>query len=165
MTTQPARSAAPRRYAWCAGIGLIGLAALAFAYWFTYEPAPGIRVTWAPGVTPERQSTLERKYLLAHPRSPHPEQPRSIAYDLLDTSRNNIEALVKDPAVIDTNDIDDEYFKVRLATDYGNAWMWMAYRIPVIRDDGIRWTLVAVLTALSLVGLGGLVAGAETRRE
>ena len=148
-----------RRYAaWCAAIGITGLAALVFAYWFTYEPAPGIRVTWGPGVTLEQQAATERKFMLSNRRSPHPEQPRSLAYDLLDTRHANIEALLKDPAVADTNDIDDEWARVRLGTEYGDRWMWVAHRTPLLRYGWIRWTLIAVLTAMALFGVRGLLA-------
>lgn len=110
-----------RTHHWAsAGTGLFGLAALAFAYWFTVEPAPGVRVRWRDHVTVEEQAALERKYLLVDPEGPHPESPRSFGYALLDTSRSNIEALVKDPAVFDTNDIEDEerQYYVRLGTAY-----------------------------------------------
>ena len=118
-----------RRDTWLAAIGLTGLITFAGVYWFTYEPAPGIRVTWAKDVTAEQQAALERKYLLVNRRSPHPDEPRSLAYDLLDTSHANIEALLADPAIVDTNDIDDQWARVRLGTAYGDEWMWVADQI------------------------------------
>lgn len=158
MTSDGERRRPRRRAWWCVAIGTSGLAALAFAYWFSYEPAPGIRVTWGPGVSLEQQAALERKYMLSNRRAPHPEQPRSLAYDLLDTRRSNIEALSKDPAVVDTNDIDDQWARVRLGTAYGDRWMWMAHRTPILRYGEIRWTLIAVLTAMALFGVKGLLA-------
>ena len=95
MTPDKEGRRARRLAAWCAAVGITGLAALAFAYWFSYEPAPGIRVEWQPGVTLEAQTALERKHLLSNRRAPDPEQARSLAYDLLDTRRSNIEALVQ----------------------------------------------------------------------
>ncbi len=165
MTPDRERRRPRRRAAWCAAIGITGLAALAFAYWFSYEPAPGIRVTWAPGVTLEQQTAVERKYMLSNRRAPHPEQPRSLAYDLLDTRRSNIEALVKNPAVADTNDIEDQWASVRLGTAYGDRWMWVAHRTPLLRYGWLRWTLIAVLTAMALFGLRGLLrpVDAQTR--
>lgn len=143
-----------RKAAWWATIvGLGGLAALAFAYWFTYEPAPGIRVLWKPEITLDQQEALERKYMLAARRAP---LNGSLAYDLLDTTRPNIEALLKDPAVADTNDIDDEWMRVRLGTDYGDRWMWVAHRTPLLRYGEVRWTLIAMLAAMAVFGLRGL---------
>ena len=158
MTPDAERRRARRRAAWCADVGLAGLAALAFAYWFSYEPAPGIRVQWQPGVAIEEQTALERKYLLSNRRAPHSEQPLSLAYDLLDTRRSNIEALLENPAVADTNDIDDEWARVRLGTAYDDGWMWVAHRTPLLRYGWIRWTLIAVLTAMALFGVRGLLA-------
>ena len=59
----------------------------------------------------EQQASLERKYMLSNPQAP---LNGSLAYDLLDTTHDNIAALLKDPAVADTNDIDDEWARVRL---------------------------------------------------
>lgn len=144
-----------RTRAWCATlIGVGGLGLFAFAYWFTYEPAPGIRVEWQPGVTLEEQTALERKYLLSNRRAP---LLRSLAYDLLDTRRSNIEALVKDPAVVDTNDIEDQWARVRLGTAYGDQWMWVADRTPLLRYGGIRWALIVTLAATAVLGLRGLL--------
>jgi hypothetical protein len=155
MTPDNKGRRARRGAVWCAAIGITGLAALAFAYWFSYEPAPGIRVMWQPGVTLEQQTALERKYMLSNRRAPH---LRSLAYDLLDTRRSNIEALVKDPAVVDTNDIEDQWARVRLGTAYGDRWMWVAHRTPLLRYGWLRWTLITVLTAMALFGVGGLLA-------
>ncbi len=134
-------------------MGLGGLAALAFAFWFTYEPAPGVRVSWRPGTTLEQQETLERKYMLSNRRAP---LNGSLAYDLLDTTHDNIAALLKDTAVVDTNDIDDEWTRVRLGTDYGDEWMWVADRTPVLRIREFRWALMAMLAATAVFGLRGL---------
>ena len=130
-------------------VGFSGLAALAIAYWLTYEPAPAVRVRWRDDVTAEQQAALERKYLLSNGRAP---MDRSIAYDLLDTRRSNIEALVHDPAVADTHDIDRENFQVPFEAAYGDRWMWVAHRTPVLRDVRIRWTLLAALGAAAIVG-------------
>ena len=139
---------------WTTAIGLGGLAALAFAYWFTYEPAPGVRVSWRPGIALEQQEALERKYMLAGRQAP---MNGSLAYELLDTTRSNIEALLKDPAVVDTNDIDDEWARVRLGTDYGNRWMWVAHRTPLLRYGEVRWALILTLAAMAAFGLRGLL--------
>lgn len=120
-------------------IGRGGLAALGLAYWLTYEPAPAIRVRWRNEVTSERQAALERKYQLSNGRAP---QGRSFAYDFLDIRRSNIEALVLDPNVADMNDIDRERFEIPFEATYGDSWMWVAHRTPVLRNVRIRWTLI-----------------------
>jgi hypothetical protein len=130
-------------------LGLGGLAALGLAYWLTYEPAPAIRVRWRDDVTSARQATLERRYLLSNGRAP---LGRSIAYDLLDTRRSNIEALVLDPDVADTHDVDRDNFEIPFETAYGDRWMWVAHRTPVLRDNSVRWTLIAVLAGMATLG-------------
>ena len=143
-----------RKAAWRATVvGLGGLTALACAYWFTYEPAPGVRVSWRPGIALEQQEALERKYMLSNRRG---FMSGSLAYDLLDTTHANIEALLKDPAVVDTNDIDDEWMRVRLGTDYGDEWMWVAHRTPLLRYGEVRWALIVMLAAMAGAGLRGL---------
>lgn len=133
-----------------AAIGLGGLAALGLAYWLTYEPAPAIRVRWADAVSSEQQAALERKYLLSNARG---QQKRSVAYDLLDTRQKNIRALVLDRAVADTNDIDRDAYEIPFEGAYGESWMWVAHRTPVLRDGRVRWTLVVVLAAVVVAGL------------
>ena len=166
MTQAPLSGHAPYRLlAWWAIIaGSTGLASLAGAYWFTYEPAPAIRVLWQQDVSAPRQQELERRYLLSNRRAPHPDEPRSLAYDLLDTRRSNIEALVKDPDVADTNDVDRQYFEIRLDRASGERWMWVAHRMPVLRDARIRWSLIVLLAAMVTFGVRS-VARAERGSE
>ena len=153
-----------RKVAWWATVvGLGGLAALAVAYWFTYEPAPGVRVSWRPGTTLEQQAALERKYMLSNRRAPT--SSGSLAYDLLDTTHSNVDALLKDPAVVDTNDIDDQWARVRFGTAYGDDWMWIADRTPPLRYRGVRWAGIVTLAATAVFGLRGLLRrrDAQTR--
>jgi hypothetical protein len=144
---------ARRRGQWIGAIGIAGLALLGLAYWLTYEPAPRIRILWRDGVTPQQRTTTERKYLLLNGRDPL--ENGSLAYDLLDTSRSNIKALVEDPAIADTSDVDRDTYIVPFITDYGNEWMWIADRTPGLRHAGIR---TSVIVALLVLVVGGFVA-------
>jgi hypothetical protein len=132
-------------------LGVCALACYGLAYWLTYEPAPRIRVLWRPEITPARRVALERRYRLVNPRELLPEG--SLAYDLLDTSASNVEAMVEDPAIADTHDIERHTHVVRFETDYGNEWMWIADRTPGLRNRAVRrW----ILTGLILVSAAGL---------
>ena len=144
--------------AWLACIGTGGLLMLGAAYVLTYEPAPSVRVLWRAGLPAAERETLERKYLLLNGRDPLP--GGSIAYDLLDTSQRNVRGLVNDPAIVDTNDIERHSFTIPFETDYGSEWMWVAHRIPGLRDAGVRRIVVAALTAMVL---GGLLVGIRAR--
>ena len=132
-------------------IGAAGLILLGVAYWLTVEPAPRVRVLWRPDVTPDQQARLAEKYRLVNGRERLPEG--SLAYDLLDTSHANIRAIVSEPAIVDTNDIERHTFVVRFDADYGGEWMWIVHRAPVLRDDLARAAFIAVLLIMAVGGL------------
>jgi hypothetical protein len=94
---------------------------------------------------------LERRFLLVN-RAPERER---FEYDLLDTSRGNIEALVREPDVADTDRIDQQTFVLPFDIPYGTSWMWVAHRTPVLRTPGvvpgIIVTCVVVLIAAMTV--------------
>lgn len=138
------------RRQWVGAIGIAGLALLGAAYWLTHEPAPRVRILWRPDLAPQQQAALEEQYLLLNGRDRLPEG--SIAYDLLDTSLTNIKALVEDPGVLDTNDIERNTFVVPFDIDYGGKWMWIAHRTPGLRD---AWTRTALFVVLTTMALGG----------
>ena len=140
------------RFRVLAAIGSAGLATLGVAYCLTYEPAPSIRVEWRDEVTSDRQAELERRYQLSNGRAP---MGRSIAYDLLDTRQSNVKAIVLDPDVRGTNDIDRRRYVIPFDAAYGDRWMWVADRTPGLRDTRIRWTLILVMTAMAAAGYGG----------
>jgi hypothetical protein len=132
-------------------IAVIVLALMAAGGWLTYEPAPRIRILWDQDVPAAERAALEQKYALRNGRDRLPEG--SIAYDLVDTSRSNIEALVGDPAVADTNDIDRDAHVIPPGTDRGDEWMWFAYRVPGLRETWARRTFMLLLAAIALIGL------------
>ena len=132
-------------------VGWGGLLTLAFLYWFTYEPAPSVRVEWKRGISPELQETLERKYLLTNRRGQI--EFGSTAYDLLDTRSSNVRAILEDPNVFDTNDFDKDRYIVPPWTNPGERWMWIADRTPGLRDSRVRWTLFVVLVAMAVYGV------------
>jgi hypothetical protein len=139
-------------HTWFMSIGVAGLSALALGYWLTYEPAPAVRVQWREGLTPQQHEALERKYLLVNGRDQIP--GGSIAYDLLDTSARNLRALVRDAAVADTGDIDRDTFTIPFDTEYGQSWMWIAYRIPGLRQEEMRRVVTVLLVIMAISGLG-----------
>ncbi|MBI3049030.1 MAG: hypothetical protein HYY76_12055 [Acidobacteria bacterium] len=152
------RRRAPRLRRGIGALGFLGLTLLGLAYWLTYEPAPRVRVLWRPDLTAEQRAALEEKYLLLNRRDRLPEG--SLAYDLLDTSPRNLRALVDDPAILDTNDIERHALVVVFDVDYGREWMWIAHRTPWLRDRRTRNVLILVL---ALMAIGGLAPdGART---
>jgi hypothetical protein len=72
-------------------------------------------------------------------------------YDLLDTRRENIEALVNDPDVADTESVRSADFSLPVDGSYGESWMWIGHRLPVLRRAGVVEAIVlgcaAVLAA------------------
>jgi len=146
------------RRAWLlVAVGTIGLASMRTAYTLTYEPAPAVHVRWRDGTADWRRTWLELKYRLADPEAP---QGLSYAYVLFDTSQSNIKALVTDPEVADTNDIDRDKFEIPWARlQETRRLMWVADRIPVLRQPFARRGLIVCLAALVLIGAQRIVHG------
>jgi hypothetical protein len=142
-----------------AGAGVVGLTVLALAH---LQPAPSIRVRWRDDVSAPRQTELERKYHLADPAATLPEAPRSIAYRLLDTSRANIEALVNDPQVADTNDIDRAHFEPIDYRGVGEQEIAVVRRTLRLRDGRVQF--VALLVFALIAAAGARRIGAERRK-
>lgn len=137
-------------------VGLAGLVSLRVAYNLTYEPAPAVRVRWRDATTDARRAQLERTYRLTDAAAP---EGLSYSYVLMDTSRRNIEALVKDPEAADTNDIDRRRFAIPWTTGESRIRVtWVAERIPGLRQPPVRWTLVGVLAVMLGVGFFRLLA-------
>jgi hypothetical protein len=130
--------------------GAVVLAALGVTYYFTVEPAPTVKVRWRATVTPDQRSDLEREFLLVRPT---PDERRTYRYDLLDTSPSNVEALVHDPAVEDTADIDPVHYTWPPDYPYGSSWTWAADRVPILRAPGVVETVVGVSAVALIVPL------------
>lgn len=142
-------------------VGLGALVSMRTAYMLTREPAPSIRVRWRDGTTTARRTWLQWKYRLVDPTAP---QGLSYAYVLMDTRRSNIRALVKDPEVADTGDIDREQFDIPWATAQDSRrFMWVADRTPIVRQPLTRWTLFAALAGMVAAGVRGLIIGIRWR--
>lgn len=136
-------------------VGVIGLVSMRVTYDLTYEPAPAVRVRWRDGTGDRRRAWLEWKYRLTDAAAP---QGLSYSYVLHDTSRGNIERMIRDPEVADTGDIDREKFEVPWATaSYSSRIMWVADRIPGLRQPPIRWALVTALVIATLAGCWHIV--------
>lgn len=139
-------------------VGVIGLVSMRVAYDLTYEPAPAVRVRWRDGTGDWRRAWLELKYRVADPEAPEGLAGLSYAYVLFDTSHRNIKALVTDPEVADTNDIDRLKFEVPWETEQeSQRWMWVADRLPGLRQPAARGGLIALLVAMILVGARHIV--------
>jgi hypothetical protein len=97
------------------------LLACGVAYYLTYEPSVRIGVRWRNEVTEERRGELERRFRLVNgvPTG------TTFRYDLLDTRRTNIEALIKDPNAEDTESVSRTLFEAPPDIEYGQSWMWM----------------------------------------
>ena len=128
------------------------------------ERAPAERVTriavrWTAGLPPAEQASLERTFSLrgGEPHSARTEEVNVWNYQLGDTSRDNIQALVTHRRVADTNDIDRASFTVApqppptdnpfIAVERF-AWLqypgWTAYLAVAV----LMWMLAFVVPAL-----------------
>jgi hypothetical protein len=120
-------------------------------------PPPQVNVRWADTVTGESRVELERARGLV--KAEHREGT-TWTYELVDTSPRNIEALVRDPHVLDTHGIDRAAFRVRAPQPEGG----MAATLARIRlapeltseDNAVAWlyyTLVALPACAAIVWL------------
>jgi hypothetical protein len=105
---QPAPSRTSRRW-WAVPVVLLVLALSLVTVSVT---GPRVSVRWQPAVTPIDRRALEERHDLRHGRIDDPQQPLVWRYELGDTSRDAVAALVRDPAVADTNYIDRSTFEV-----------------------------------------------------
>jgi hypothetical protein len=91
------------------GAVLLGLASV---YYFTYEPAPEIRIRWRSDLQAERRAELERQFGLVN-RKPFEDR---FSYDLLDARPGNVRALVDERNIEDTDRVDREGATIPLRT-------------------------------------------------
>jgi len=131
-----------------ATLGAAVLVALGSAYSLTYEPAPRVGIQWRSGISAGRRAALERRFLLVNPGL---EGDRPM-YDLLDTSRPNVEALVRERDVTDTDRVSRERFEIRFDVPYGTSWMWVAHRTPVLRIPGMVTAIAALCILVFVAG-------------
>lgn len=129
------------------------LIAFTVAYYLTYEPAPEIRILWRAGLDPERREDLERRFLLVNAM---PFEDR-LTYDLLDTRLENVEALVNERDIQDTDRVDRVGFTIPPDTPYGASWMWVAHRLPVLRIPGLVQGIVLASAIVLTASLGALL--------
>jgi len=111
------------------------------------EPAAYVHVRWDPALDPDARARLEAAFEL---RLPEPLQDSVYGYFLDDVSRANIEALVSNAAVLDTQDIDRAAFTIAPTAE----------RAILAPDDARRVTDARhVRTVLSSAGLPLLLLG------
>jgi hypothetical protein len=133
---------------------------LGVAYYLTYEPSVRVGVRWRDGVTLEQQGRLERRFRLVNgvPSKTH------IRYDLLDTRRTNIEALIKDRDTEDTESINGTDFVTPPDIDYGESWMWVAHRIPGLRAPGVVEALLMACVVVLATDVERRMRSGRSRR-
>jgi hypothetical protein len=144
---------------WPAATAAVVLAAFGAAYFFTCEPSLTVKIRWRADVDVARRAALERKFLLVNPS---PQERRTVRYDLLDTSRSNLKAILDNPAVEDTTDIDRVSFSLPADYPYGSSWRWIAHRTPLLRIPGVVEGLVGVCAVVLAVSS---VAAIRRRRR
>ena len=131
------------------GVLCLGIAAAAYgALQVARGPRPiFVHVRWAPDVDDLARQVAERRYSLSQPEAL---EGRTWGYTLSDLSTANVRALVTDPAVEDTQDIDRSAFRANPAAE----------RRPYPASDSlvpvILWgvTVLCVFAGLMGVSLG-----------
>lgn len=119
------------------------------AIWFgtkalTSSPAPAVHVVWQPWVDATERRQLETQFSLVN--GVHVVD-QNYGYDLLDSRPDNIAALVKHRAVVDTGDIDGHHNSLSAFGPRGESTRWMIHQ--VLSHRVARWTQVALLMLLA----------------
>ena len=144
----------PPRTAWrllVIGFALWALAAAAYGtVWLMFGPRPVyVNVRWAPAVDAAARERLERRYRLAEGEL---REGRTWGYALTDRSRENIRAIVGDPAVEDTHQIHRTAFRVWYSAQrlpYRTPRAWVPVALEGLALFGLITGAVAMLLALS----------------
>jgi hypothetical protein len=142
-------------------VAVLLLTALGVAYYLTIEPSVRIGVWWGDGVTVEQRAKLERRFLLVN----GVRSETHFRYDLLDTRRENIESLVKEPNARDTESVSRTLFVAPPDIAYGQSWTWIAYRIPGLRAPGVVEALVMTCLVMLTGGIGRLAKDRRSRQD
>ena len=115
----------------------------------TLERAPEIHVRWAAGVGEESRGTLAERYLLEKPKD---REGNTWTYNLLDTSRRNIQALVEDSEAADTHELDRDAFKVAETASRGDVDKWAVHQVRFLRRvPWLAWPTIPVLWISTLL--------------
>jgi hypothetical protein len=126
------------------------LAILAVTYYFTYEPAPEISIRWREGVTWEQRTAIERQHGLRRTRE---QDEESWTYDLIDIRTSNIRSLLEQHEVEDTGVVDRLNYVIPSDAPYGEGWMWVGNRLPLLRSHGVVPTIIFACSATLLYAL------------
>ncbi|MGE3858348.1 MAG: hypothetical protein AB7G21_15450 [Dehalococcoidia bacterium] len=135
---------------------------LAGLWWLTRpngDLAPSIHVRYSAEVTDARRAEIERDRGLARGTRL---EGRTYAYDLVDTRPENIRAIVEDPGVEDTHDLDRERYAVRPGAPAGETRRSQADDLPLLQDVSARR---AMGSSLAIAAVLAAVAAALTRRR
>jgi hypothetical protein len=116
-------------------------------------------VKWRAGVSEARRAELERRFLLVN-RTPAGDRFR---YDLLDTRTANLEAIVDEPDIADTDGISRVDYRLPPDISYGQSWMWVRYRIPVLRAAGVVEAIVLACASVLALGVRRTIASRRRR--
>lgn len=134
-------------------VGLVGLMALASGYYLTSEPAPEIRILWRSGLPTERRAELEDRFRLVN-RKVYDDR---FSYDLLDTRPANVRLIVGERDIADTDRVDREGATIPPNIQRGESRMWLAHRMPGLRDARVQWTLIVVLATMVIIAFGATI--------
>jgi hypothetical protein len=151
----------------CAILAVFSAAAL-FALWPDHPPLPrtaAVNVRWTSGLPDARREALEREFGLSNGErtSSYSEALNVWGYRLNDLSMENVKALVTNPDVADTNDIDRTAFTVPLQPPRGDHQfagveyaIWLQYpgRWLLILTALLAWVM-AIATPAALTTAAG----------
>ena len=134
---------------WSARLSALAVAVIFATLAATRDVAPRVTVEWDAD-TAERDH-LERRFQLTE-RQPRPDG--SYEYDLVDTSSSNIRSLVSDRQVRVVGGIDTNAFRPVPNGPIGTRRIWLADRLPILKEPFVVPWILVTLVAIIFLGLG-----------
>lgn len=128
---------------------MAGIALASLIHILTSGPAAVLAIRWQPATPGDARRAFEADHLLINAERRGPD---NWVYDLLDLSSSNIESIVTDSRVADTQGVDRNAFVVNDDGPSDTAWTSAIARIPWLRNPAVRGNLLLVLLALALPG-------------
>lgn len=123
----------------------------------TETPAPTVKIRWDPALGDDERADIEERFQLVHREEIGPD---IYNYDLIDSRRDVIRALVEHPGILDTGDLDRSGFAVAATTAAGRARRWLLNRWATRRVERTTsnvihgWLAVSFLITLRMVKAG-----------
>ena len=156
MKPGSARIQRAARYA--VGVSAFLLLVIGVAYYLTYEPSADVGIAWRQGTSIEQRRAHERRFGLVNGR----EVQGRMRYDLLDLRKTNVQAILGERDVQDTDGISRSAAGLPVDYRYGETWTWVGLLVPWLREPIMLAAVIAANVFCCAAGISILWASHST---